>query len=69
MLRCPHCKQKLLQASNGAIKLRSDGPLLFKNDECLTKCYWCKKAVAVPVQLHPGARYDEDVFFVAPPRD
>lgn len=50
-MRCPHCKNKLLQKSGDSTRLRTEGPIVFTKAECRSKCYWCKADVTIPVTL------------------
>lgn len=51
-MRCPHCKNKLLQKSGSSTRLRTDGPIEFDDTgEAKTKCFWCKSVVDVPIAL------------------
>jgi len=64
-MRCPNCKNRLLQKSGDTTRLRARGPLLFKSDgTCNTQCYWCKSDVTVPVSIEPDVRVDGERFFL-----
>ena len=51
-MRCPHCKNKLLQKSGSATRLRIKGPVVFdESGRAEAHCHWCKAKVDVPIQL------------------
>ena len=57
-MRCPKCKNSILQKSNGETKIRTKGPMVFsKSGACTTKCFWCGEPVAVPLELRKAERF------------
>jgi len=65
VVRCPHCHNKLLQKSGRSTKLRTHGPILFREDGTATaKCYWCKSLVEVPVNIREGTPVAEERFLL-----
>lgn len=62
-MRCPHCKNRILQKSGSTAKLRVDGPVTFTDDGlCKAKCYWCKRPVEVPIQIREGTHLEAERF-------
>ncbi len=63
-MRCPHCKNRILQKAGSQTRLRLEGPLAFGEDGIAeAKCYWCKGVVkGLPVQLAPGTSVDAETF-------
>jgi RNase P subunit RPR2 len=60
-MRCPRCKNKLLQKSGTRIRVRTKGPLVFTEDgSCSAQCYWCGEPVAVPLALRESVAVDGD---------
>lgn len=56
-MRCPSCKNKILQKVGDESRLRITGSLRFLPDgSAQSKCHWCKADVTVPVVLD----YPED---------
>lgn len=54
-VRCPRCRNKLMQKSGNDTKLRIDGPLVFHDDgRCEARCKWCKSRFYLPVTLGAG---------------
>lgn len=53
--RCPHCKNAVLQKSGTGTRVRIEGPVIFANGTCLARCYWCKGAIELPLELQKGA--------------
>lgn len=67
-MRCPHCKNRLLQKSGAKTRLRTQGPLVFNGDGvCHTKCYWCGEAVEVPLELSKSALVPTEKFTIPQP--
>ena len=67
-MRCPHCKNKLLQKQGESTRVRTQGPLLIKSDGCHAQCFWCKSDVVIPLAVSPGADIPEEPrFFLGPP--
>jgi len=65
-MRCPHCRNKVLQKSGAVTRLRTHGALTFSDSGmCKAKCYWCRNEVEIPVQIQEGAPITEERFFVA----
>lgn len=52
-MRCPHCKNRLLQKSGSNTRLRITGQLTFQDDGTAeANCYWCKTLVkSLPITL------------------
>lgn len=52
-MRCPHCKNRLLQKSGAGTRLRITGQLTFQTDGTAeAQCYWCKTLVkSLPIAL------------------
>jgi hypothetical protein len=63
-MRCPQCKNKVLQKSESGTKLRTKGAITFKADgTCEAQCYWCNTPVSIPVKLTEPVP-DQPVLFV-----
>jgi hypothetical protein len=64
-MRCPHCREKLLQKSGTQTKLRAGGPVVFDDEGCSVRCFWCKSDVRLPVRLSwPEQDKSRDSFVV-----
>ena len=66
-MRCPHCKNKLLQKSGSKTRLRTEGVHEF--DEagvCRAKCFWCKNFVEIPIQIREGTPVVSETFLLNP---
>ena len=51
-MRCPSCKNKVIQKTGDVTRIRAGGPIEFMaNGECHTKCHWCKGDIQIRVQL------------------
>lgn len=51
-MRCPGCKNKVLQKSGSIIRLRAHGPVEFHPDGiCRIRCHWCKQPVELCLRL------------------
>lgn len=64
-MRCPHCKNRLLQRVGSTIRLRTDGVHVFDAEgKCRAACHWCGAQVEVPIQLAPGIEIVTERLFV-----
>ena len=62
-MKCPNCKQKVLQKSGGGTKVRIRGPVTIDgNGLCKAKCYWCKTTVTVPLELKKAGKPTERFY-------
>ena len=59
-MRCPNCKNKLLQRQNGSTRVRTQGPMLIKSDGCYCQYFWCKSDVIIPLQVREGVDIPEE---------
>lgn len=64
-MRCPSCKNKLLQKSGSRTRLRTEGVHEWDDDgTCRAKCYWCKAMVEVPIQIRDGVEVPAESFIL-----
>lgn len=68
-MRCPHCKNHLLQKSGSRVRVRTQGPIEFDDDRCRAKCYWCGSEVDLPLQIQTGAPIAQEQFLLSRKRD
>lgn len=62
-MRCPQCKNKVLQKSESGVRLRTKGAIQFdQQGRCTAQCYWCGTAVEVPVQLTKSIEPEPERF-------
>lgn len=62
-MRCPQCKNKVLQKSESGVKLRTKGAIVFDaQGNCMAQCYWCGTPVQVPVQLTKAIEPEPERF-------
>jgi len=55
-MNCPHCHARLLQKSDGKLKVRV--PILvfsIDGESCVTSCPGCRKEISLPVTLQKSA--------------
>ncbi len=50
-MKCPRCKNTVLQKSEQGARVRTKGPLEFSKGACTAKCYWCGEKVSLPLEL------------------
>ena len=51
-MKCPHCRNNLIQKSSSGVKVRLDGPIeIDEHNIALAKCHWCHKKVEIPLEL------------------
>lgn len=64
-MRCPNCKNFVLQKSGKLTKIRIKGPLVFNGDgTCKASCHWCGSPVTVPLSVNPGTPVNTEKFVV-----
>jgi uncharacterized protein YodC (DUF2158 family) len=62
-VRCPHCKNKVIQKVGDVTRIRTGGPVEIAADgRCTTLCHWCRAPIEIPLQvkqdtLVPAERY------------
>lgn len=61
-MRCPQCKNKILQKAGDAIRVRTQGPITFQDGLCKSKCYWCKSDIALPLEIQPDTQIPSERF-------
>lgn len=71
-MKCPHCRNRVLQKSETATRLRTDGPITFDAAGVAhARCYWCKADIVLPIGLQDQdalPRPREERFFVTTAR-
>ena len=63
-MRCPKCNNHVLQKSGKRTKLRVQGAITFEGDMCLTKCFWCKAPIAVPIKIEDTKQTPAETFYL-----
>lgn len=54
-MRCPHCKNRLLQKAGDETRLRIQGIVRFDDKGVArAQCHWCKQSVELPIRLDDG---------------
>lgn len=62
-MKCPQCRNHVLQKSGSRTRLRIQGPVVFdENGLCHALCYWCKSEVLLPLSIQKGTPIDEERF-------
>ena len=69
-MRCPHCKNKLVQKSGDVTRVRVQGVLEFDAEGCRSRCYWCKQEVTIPIRMSTDGDPipDEEAFHLQEPK-
>lgn len=63
-MRCPHCKNRVLQKSGIRTRVRIKGPIIFEDDLCKAKCYWCKETIELPLDMQKGVELVNERFLL-----
>ena len=63
-MRCPQCKNSVLQKSGSRIRLRTHGPIDFEDGLCKAKCYWCKSAIEMELEVITKAEVGSESFTI-----
>lgn len=62
-MKCPNCKNAVVQKSEDSYRIRLDGPMEVSSDGNVSaKCHWCKKKVDLPLELKKS--FIEERFFI-----
>lgn len=61
-MRCPNCKNHVLQKSGKRTRLRTQGPITFENGVCKALCYWCKAPIEIPIEISDGTPIASERF-------
>ena len=66
-MRCPHCKNKVIQKTGDITRIRAGGPVEFDaNGTCRTKCHWCKQEIELPLQITENVAIPAERFILQP---
>lgn len=63
-MRCPNCKNHVLQKSGNRIRLRTKGQIVFEDGACQAQCFWCKSPVTIPLEIQEGATILSERFYL-----
>ena len=63
-MKCPNCKNKVLQKANGKIFLRIKGKIELYDDMCKAKCYWCGADVDFYLPLGDTSNLGNERFVI-----
>ena len=63
-MRCPKCKNHILQKSGSRTRLRTKGPIAFETGVCKTQCYWCGGSIEIPVEIREGTPISSETFVI-----
>ena len=62
-MRCPQCRNKVLQKSDQGVRLRTKGAISFDAaGACTAQCYWCGTQVSIPIQLTKAIEPEPERF-------
>jgi len=64
-MKCPNCKNKVLQKSGSHTRVRIQGAVVFdEKGLCKAQCYWCKSEVTVPLRIQDGVEVESERFIL-----
>jgi len=63
-MRCPKCKNHVLQKSGRRTRLRTTGQVIFEDNVCKAKCYWCKEEIEIPLEIREGTPIVSEQFIL-----
>lgn len=67
-MKCPHCKNRLLQKSGVETRVRTEGPITFDSlGVARAKCYWCKSMVELPLEMKKSVEVHEERLVIRRP--
>lgn len=64
-MRCPHCKNKVLQKSGTQTRVRVQGQITIDDQGvCRAQCYWCKSEIEIPLRLAANTFVESETFLL-----
>jgi hypothetical protein len=64
-LRCPQCRNRIVQKASDGVHIRSQGAIVFTPDgKCIAKCFFCKTLVELPMELQKAVLPELEQKFV-----
>jgi hypothetical protein len=64
-MRCPKCRNRVLQKSGSQTRVRIQGAVLFDEEGlCKSQCYWCKEPITVPLKIAQGTSIQSERFVI-----
>ena len=67
-MRCPECRNRVLQKSGRKTRLRIRGQVIFENGVCHAQCFWCKSDIEIPLEISDGTSIVQEQFVLATPQ-
>jgi len=67
-VRCPHCKNKVIQRVGDTTRIRAGGSVEFTPDGCKTRCHWCKGEITLPLALQPDVDVPSERYLLSKPK-
>ncbi len=66
-MRCPKCKQRVLQKSGSETRMRTRGAVVFSEDGlCKAQCYWCREPIELPLEIKVDTKIPAERFIIPP---
>jgi hypothetical protein len=63
-MRCPKCKNHVLQKSGRRTRLRTKGQIVFEDGICASQCYWCGSVIEIPLEIVDGTSVIQEKFIL-----
>lgn len=63
-MKCPNCKNKLVQKTGKKLTLRIKGRIELADDMCKAKCYWCGADVNFYLPLEDVSNLENERFII-----
>jgi hypothetical protein len=64
-MRCPGCKNKVIQRSGREVKIRTKGKHVIDEDNRYwAQCFWCGHDIELPLQIKEGTPIPSESFYL-----
>jgi len=63
-MKCPNCKNKVLQKTGNKLFLRVKGKIELSDDMCKALCYWCGAGVDFYLPLGDVSNLENERFVI-----
>lgn len=65
-MRCPNCKNKVIQQTGDTVRIRLRGAVELTGDGCRAQCHWCKQPIELPLMLRPDVQVPAERYLLRP---
>lgn len=64
-MRCPNCRNKVIQRSGREVKIRTKGKhVIDENSRYWAQCFWCGEDIELPLEIREGTPIPSESFYL-----